>query len=160
MKKTKNFPFSPFCETNFYAEKNPTSTFKFGGFCDPKMFFNFPETSLIISKKTKICSIKIAKTIFIRKKIQLQIFFRKLGVLWFCWKFAQMNFRWNKFAPIWKKILKNFESEENPTSTFKIGGFCRQKMFSNFPENLVKWTSDGINLPLFRKSWKTFLCGK
>ena len=49
-----------------------------------------------------------------------------------------MKFKWDKFAPIWKIFEKKFESEENPTSTFKIGGFCRQKMFSNFAENLLK----------------------
>ena len=36
---------------NFFLEKNPTSSFKIGGFGEQKMFRNSFETSLIISLK-------------------------------------------------------------------------------------------------------------
>ena len=43
--------FSRFARKKFQVEKNPTSTFKIGGFGDTKMFRKSFETSLIISLK-------------------------------------------------------------------------------------------------------------
>ena len=43
--------FSKICGKRFLSEKNPTSSFKIGGFRDQKMFFKLAEISLIISLK-------------------------------------------------------------------------------------------------------------
>ena len=45
------FCYQPFCEKLFLSEKNPTSSFKIGGFCEQKMFFKLAEISLIIGLK-------------------------------------------------------------------------------------------------------------
>ena len=49
--KKKKMLFSKICEKRFLSEKNPTSSFKIGGFCDQKRFFKLAEISLIISLK-------------------------------------------------------------------------------------------------------------
>ena len=58
-------------------------------------------------------------------------------VLWFCWKFFQMKFTAYKFSVFWKICEKLFLSEKNPTSSFKIGGIFRKKMFRKFLETSV-----------------------
>ena len=45
-----------------------------------------------------------------------------------------MEFRYDKYFPIWKKMRKKSEMEKNPTSSFKIGGIFEKKMFRKFLE--------------------------
>ena len=58
-------------------------------------------------------------------------------VLWFCSKFCQMKFTAYKSSVFWKICEKLFLSEKNPTSSFKIGGIFRKKMFPKFLETSV-----------------------
>ena len=53
------------------------------------------------------------------------------NVLWFFF-YIEINFRWFFFCKFSKIFEKHFLSEKNPTSSFKIGGFCSRKMFFKF----------------------------
>ena len=59
------------------------------------------------------------------------------NVLRFCSKFFQMKLTAYKCAVFWKICEKLFLSEKNPTSSFKIGGIFRKKMFRKFLETSV-----------------------
>ena len=59
------------------------------------------------------------------------------NVLWFCSKFCQMKFTAYKSSVFWKICEKLFLSEKNPTSSFKIGGIFRKKIFRKFFETPV-----------------------
>ena len=68
-----------------------------------------------------------------------------------------------KFANFGKSAKNFFLPEKNPTSSFKIGGILGKKIkfpigsrFSDFNENLQKWSLERKNLPYFGKSAKNF----
>ena len=60
----------------------------------------------------------------------------------------------------WKICEKLFLSEKNPTSSVKIGGFCRQKMFRKFFETSLILSLEKENLLILAVLRKTFFLGK
>ena len=53
----------------FLSEKNPTSTFKIGGFCGQKRFFKFVEISPIISfEKEEFLVAAVSEKLFLSEK--------------------------------------------------------------------------------------------
>ena len=64
--------------------------------------------------------------------LQNRGFLSSKNVLQFCWKFGQMNFRWNKFAPISKILKKFFMRKIFQLQLAKSGVFSEKKGSANF----------------------------
>merc|ERR1712208_126684 len=63
--KKKKANFRKYAKNFFYRKKNPTSSFKIGGFCSHKMFFKLAEILLIISsEKEKFLVLPVFRTTF------------------------------------------------------------------------------------------------
>ena len=77
-------------------------------------------------------------------------------VLWFCWNFAHNFWIKQKFSQFSKICKIDFYSEENPTSTFKIGGISWKKMFRKFLETSVMISLKYAYSLYFEKKFQKF----
>ena len=75
--------------------------------------------------------------------------------------FIEIKFRWNKHIQFSKICEKNFLSEKNPTSSFKIGGiWWSKKVLWFFYFFFRKKLQVNFFLPIFENLRKTFSFGK